>query len=610
MNFTVKPGSTRHGTILSELKQRMNSAKSKNRDRIDKWEHQEKMAQGVVKLSELEKKAVRTQQQKYITVQVPYSYGMMMSAHTYFASVFLSRTPVFQFEGRHGEPEQNVMAMEALARYQLQVGGMTYPLFIWLYDAAKYGLGVVGMYWDEINGYVSEIVEEPKKYLGIEIPGSTQKKRVSRKVTKYQGNSLYNVQPVKFFWDPSVTPANLQRGEFCGRHYTMGWTEYWQGYKEGKYINAEQAEQYFGMTDPDAYHNTALELPDQYNQTTTKTNRGFGAFVDIFVRLIPSRWGLGSSEMPELWIFTILHQSVIVQCRPMGSDADVFPFFTLETEIEGYALYRPGVMEQQQSFNDILSWLFNSHFYNVEMALNNQFVYDPAKVRMEDVLDPQPGKRIRLKPGFEGTDVKAAIGQLAVYDVTGTHMTDFDKVGQLMQRASGVADGVMGMVNPGGRKTATEVRTSTQGAVNRLKTLSEYMSAQGWTPLSQYLVANTQQFYSAEMKLRIAGDSIGSPEFLMVTPDSIAGSYDFIPVDGNMPIDRFAQAQLYQELITGIAQNPMLAQQFDFSKMVSYVAKLFGMKNVDQFRLETVAPEQIQQDLQAGNVIPATGAPQ
>jgi hypothetical protein len=86
---------------------------------------------------------------QYTTIQIPYSYGVLMAAHTYLTSVFMGRNPVFQYSGRHGESAQQVQAMEALIDYQVCVGGMLPPMYTWIYDALKYGFGVVGVYWDE-----------------------------------------------------------------------------------------------------------------------------------------------------------------------------------------------------------------------------------------------------------------------------------------------------------------------------------------------------------------------------------------------------------------------------------------------------------------------------
>ena len=84
---------------------------------------------------------------RYTTIQIPYSYSMLMSAHTYWTSVFRegSHSPV---QRPHGEGEQQIQAMEALISYQVEVGGMVGPYFVWFYDSGKYGHGVLGTYWE------------------------------------------------------------------------------------------------------------------------------------------------------------------------------------------------------------------------------------------------------------------------------------------------------------------------------------------------------------------------------------------------------------------------------------------------------------------------------
>jgi hypothetical protein len=90
----------------------------------------------------------------YTTIEIPYSYAVLMTAHTYYCSIFLARNPIFQMSGRHGEAENKTQGVEAVLDYQRQVGEWMIPLFIWLLDPGKYGFGVVGHYWDE--QYVSK----------------------------------------------------------------------------------------------------------------------------------------------------------------------------------------------------------------------------------------------------------------------------------------------------------------------------------------------------------------------------------------------------------------------------------------------------------------------
>jgi hypothetical protein len=246
----------------------------------------------------------------------------------------------------------------------------------------------------------------------------------------------------------------------------------------------------------------------------------------------------------------------------------------------------------------------------VRAVLNNQFIFDPSRVVVKDVENPAPGKAIRLKPAAYGQDVRGVLAQLQVGDVTRSHLNDMQVFEQIVQRVLGVNDNVMGMVNTGGRKTATEVRSSTSFSVNRLKTTCEWFSAAGFAPLTQKLIQSSQQLYDLERKMRIVGDiGMMSPQFAMVTPDSIAGFYDYEPVDGTLPVDRFAQANLWQMLLGQTRNFPQLMQGLDIVKLFGWVANLAGLKNFNQFRLQVVPDAQLAQQAQAGNVVPLRGAP-
>jgi hypothetical protein len=600
-----------HGQIVQAIVARKQHSEQKMSDRYESWRKRDEEAVGFIKPREVD--TLRAAAKKsdgivdYVTVEVPYSYGMMMAAHTYWSSVFLNRNPVFQYEGRHGEAENSVLATESLMNYQLHVGKMLVPLYIWLYDAGKYGAGVVGGHWDEETRYISQIVEEPIQFLGAPT-GKNRKIRRTTPIVGYQGNRLYNVRPFKFFFDPRVTLANLQAGEYAGRETEMNWTDIVKGEKEGRYFNIDQVKTRMksSAVARGEQGSSRVEYPDPDHQVDTDKMRGLG-FIQIwefYIRLIPKDWGLGKSEFPEIWAFTVAGEEVIIGARPLGEIHDHFPFWAIEQEIEGYSLFKRSILEQMEPLNDIITWLFNSHFYNVRAALNNQFIYDPSRLTMKDILDPSPGKRIRVKPDAYGQDIRTMFQQVPTADVTGRHLGDLDNVGQMMQRASGIVDNIMGMVNQGGRKTATEVRTSSSFGINRLKTTAEYMSAMGFAPLSEDLLVSSQQHYSLDRKFRIVGDTPAGQSFVQVTPESLAGFYDFVPVDGTLPIDRFAQANLWKEMMIAIQNNIQVAQSYDIAGIFAYIAQLSGLRNIGQFRVSVGQPGAVEGAADKGNLIP------
>ena len=96
--------------LLQRLEARVKYSMQKRSDRIKSWELAEDKA--LAYLHEQDEDALRRAsrelkgQTTYTTLQIPYSYATLMTAHTYMTSVFFSRAPVHQFSGRHGETEQ------------------------------------------------------------------------------------------------------------------------------------------------------------------------------------------------------------------------------------------------------------------------------------------------------------------------------------------------------------------------------------------------------------------------------------------------------------------------------------------------------------------------
>jgi hypothetical protein len=241
--------------------------------------------------------------------------------------------------------------------------------------------------------------------------------------------------------------------------------------------------------------------------------------------------------------------------------------------------------------------------------MNNQFVVDPSRVVMKDLLDPRPGNVIRLKPEAYGTDPKLAVAQLPVMDITRNHLADFQMMLGVGERVGGANDQILGMLADGGRKTATEVRTSTSFGINRLKTIAEFCSICGFDPLSMKMLSNSQQFYDMEMKLRIVGDLAmnAGPQFIMVDPSMIAGFYDFVPVDGTLPIDRMAQVGIWKELFQAVLSVPAIGMQYDLGGIFTWVAQLAGMKNINQFKIQVTPDQVLAAQMQQGNMVPMKG---
>ena len=615
---SLKPKTDKHQQLSQALLSRLKMSRDKMSERYKQFAENEEQYASYVPAATVEKARKDSRDlpgnQDFVTLSVPYSYAAIMTIHTYISSVFLSRTPVYQVQARHGETEQQTQALEALLDYQLVAGRHQLPHFIGLFDPLKYGFSVVGQYWDEEEIQVRRFVDEVPTMNGVPIPEARPQKvpRVER-IKGYAGSKLFNVRPQDFFPDVRVPLYRFQEGEFCGRYVEMPWYELKQGEVQGKYFNVDQARDHSktsaGMTRDRGSHAVSTvpeETIESYlNEKPSSLFKGY----EIQWKLSPKQWRLGDEGGIEMWVFLISEGGVIVQARPLGMYYSGFGYDLFLYEPDGYNLFPTAALERIRPLNDTLSWLLNTHFYNVRAALNNQFIFDPTMVVEKDLTSRKPGQLIRLKPAAYGRDVRMAIQQLPVADMTRSHLQDAQVVELMIQRALGATDNVMGMVNTSGRKTATEVRTSTSFGVNRIKTLCEMASVSGFGPLVQKIIQSSQQLYEGGRKHRLVGDLASfSPTFLEVEPEAIAGFYDYVPVDGTLPVDRYAQAQLWNQLIQQAAAIPPVAQQYDLVKIYGWVAALAGLKNIHQFRIQPMDPAQLQQQAQLGNVVPVDTA--
>lgn len=621
----LKWGEPEHRRIVDALRARLRMSEQRMKDRYAIMARNEEIFQAYI--PESDNDALRRRQRQvagvpsYRTIEIPYSYGILMTAHTYYTSVFLGRNPVFQLSGRHGETEQNTQAIESVLDYQLNVGEWLVPLFIWLLDPGKYGFGVLGHYWDSEVIRSRSVVEEPVTFLGLPMPGM-KARRVEKvqDIPGYRGNKIYNVRPQDWFPDPRKPMRYFQQGEFCARYVENAWHDVVAGEKSRKYFNiatlrkmrADRDGQLgAGMTisrDQGSSHVT--QIPDFTRQEDFDqvVPPGFVKSYELYVRLVPKEWGFGTDDVPEIWVFTVSSNGVLYGVEPLGEYSGKFPFDVIEHEPEGYSMFSRSMLEISQPMADIITWLVNSHFYNVRQTLNNQFIVDPSQLVMKDVENPNPGKVIRLKPVAYGKDVRTMIQQLQVNDVTAHHFNDISMVGDFIQKTLGINESLMGAMPQKSHTTATAVRTSTNFGVNRMKTNCEYYSAMGFGPFTQKIVQRTQQYMDFQSYFRIAGDlaQFGQKPFVEVGPDLIAGFYDYVPVDGTLPIDRFAQANLWQMMLGQIQKYPQIMMQYDVAKIFAWVAGLAGIKNMAQFKL--VPDGLMAQQAQAGNVVPIGAA--
>lgn len=613
----LRPGSAHHAYVLEYLTSRIRSSEDKMKNFYDRWNYSERRHQAYLNLPKYEKMLKHMSDSgappQPAVIVFPYQYAVTSTIVTYLTRVFCGRNPIFSLNARNAQSAQNVRNMETMLQYHAEHTNLVRVLFQYLLDGMIYGLSVTRNSWtSEYNYRTARRETTPLE----RATGATSPTQVSSNLVKtYEGNNVINIDPFMFFPDPNV-PMNMvaEKGEyvfwrqFMGKHLllreeavgSIRWIrETPNNLPSSSSYNWHNLSNRNYITSGDAHAGGDGRGGQQIPNSIYQIDQGS---VDI----IPAELGLSDNTRPEKWLFTIANGQQIIQADPLNLDHGHHPVSVTEPYSTGYGFGSPSLSDYVGPIQDIISWFIDSHIYNVRASLNNMFIVDPSKVEMQDVLNPKPGKTIRLKSSAIGTDVRTVMSQLPVSDVTRAHVTDMDAFIRIGDTVSAVSENLRGLQDPGGRKTATEIRVTGESAANRLAALAQYISAQGIKELATQMVLNIQQLQQEEQFLQVSGG-----EWSSVTPMGLSGDFLYPIQDGTLPIDKVAQQDLWTKILEGVANDPELRQNYSLPRMFEFVCKeIGGAANIINFRIqpELQPPGAIQSGVQSGQLQPINGA--
>lgn len=554
------------------------------------------------------------------SIIVPYTYALGQAIGAYLYTIFTSQQPLQQLQPASGDYVKSADRMELVLDHYARQSAANLLLWGWLLDAIKYGTGISKTLWQTEVNRVPQSVRQPISLMGVAL-GTTQR-TVMREMKTYDGPKSWCVDPWMFYPDPRMPIARFQEGTFVGE---LQWTS-WMTLKsleksadnpDGIYEDVDEIPRWGYSQALSIYRQSkrlmAMGLPDLFQEPTYLHDRGYVLLEELWAKIVPSDLGLGPGKRPEMWVFSLANRGKVIRKERVRDSHGKFPYSAWEFSPDLHTTQNPGMAEIVMPLQHFLDWLFNSHMENTRKALNNEFVVDPQRVYVEDITDPAPYRVIRLRPEYMGTDVRDAIWQLPVQDVTRNHLQDVQMIFDLMQRVSAALDALMG-VPSARRKTASEASGTFQLAANRLKVLAQLMSAEGFVPWTKLNVALVQQWMTDPLMVKIIGprqsqDTINLPEgaLISVSPEDILGEFFFPIHDGSMPLDPVRMSETWERIMGGMSKIPPLMAQYDIGKVFERAVKTLGVRNMEDFKLrpQVMPDQQVMQNVQRGNLVPA-----
>lgn len=614
----LKPDSDFHKGLRNKIWTRARESRNEISKRFEGWREIDKKMTVYIPLSDKEKVLEKKDTSKPVSVVFPYSYSMLEALLTYLSMAFF-QDPMFQYEGVEDDDTIGAMLMELVVRLQCIKAKVPLSVHTSLRDSLCYGVGIGIPGWRRTYGkkpVKSEIITQSD--LGQQT--ETQVQFIESLL--FEGNDLSNIDPYMWLPDPNVSSNNIQDGEFNG----------WIECSNLMNMLSEEAQPDSGMFNVKYLHarrnkRSTLSIDQSERQakfgganTIRQGMAGSTNQVDVikmYVNLIPKDWKLSTSENPEKWFFALAADDVIIQCERADHNHGMYPIAVASPEYDGYSITPIGRMEVLSGLQKTLDFLFNSHISNVRKAINDMLIVDPYLVNINDLKNPEPGKLIRLRRPAWGRGVDKVVQQLAVNDITRNNIGDSAYITQWMDRISGADQSMQGSLRTGGpeRLTKGEFQGTRGSAISRLQRIAMIIGMQYMQDVGTMFAVHTQQYLSKETFVRISGryrDQLlkqFGKERVPVSMYDLAVNYDLIVRDGSIPGGNFSEAWI--QMFQTIGTTPELMQQFDVTRIFMYIAQQLGAKNVEDFRRnvnqvegQTMPDEQVEQQAQAGNLIP------
>lgn len=622
----LTPGSDQHGKVLEMLRARLKYSEDRMSKFHSRWRRNELMLQAYVSLGDYDQILKDIEDSKEgpgigtgsaVSINVPFAWATINTIVTYLLHMFGGRRPVFQVGSYRAEQVDRSKNMEMYLQYNADVVKFLRALYFFLMDGETYGVAIMRTLW-RVDSKTKKVIIPPTAEVS-EIMASMGRQAAGTEEEQttivFEGNSLANVDPFMFFPDPRVPMHEVnEKGEWVFWRAFMGQHALLRDQKAGllKWVDKCDPTQGRRSTEGSGASSRGMRAlgdphPGQWEQSGTSASIKPNYQVDQgCVEIIPYEWGLGESRYPEKWMFTMLNEHQIVQAEPADLPAGKHPVVVAEPNSLGYAFGQLGTVDMLAPMQELMSWFMNSHIHNVRAALNNMFVVDPTKVVMSDLTNPKPGKLIRLKnTAFGLSDPKMAVTQLTVTDITRSHLSDFQMFGRLAADMTGATDNVRGLQDAGGRKTATEIRTSSEAGTSRLAAKGKIYSAQAFTGLAEMWALNIQANLSQEFEMNVLGQDAADPaKSLRITPENVQGDFVFPVHDGTLPIDKVGMLDVWKEIYMGLLADPELRQSYDILSMFDWIAQLGGAQNIKSFRLNVQPQTQAMDAMASGKGVP------
>lgn len=650
----MRPGSPMHEFVLKELRIRRDEAL---RARIPKFPTMREMdhtLRAFVHLSDVEQKVKDKDPRKPVPIVVPVMYAAYETLNTNYLSMMVQQDTLDPLEGRGPEDTVGAILAERTLDTQACHFDELYNRYVQGCDFLKYGVGAVTPMWER---EMCESVQRtprtaPDPITGQPTPtGDYDETPID--VLDMEGNRVHNIDQYLFWPDPHIPIHNVDAMEYVtygsrtNSHniYNRETLNPDQGWINARYL-MEISKANGILTIPsinwlDSTRETGIRVSYPTNsQHELRNTMAHECFAYLWI--VPSLWGptdggkkirLGKEEFPVLYKFCWAADRIVLLAQPLGLRHKKIPVCVAAPTSSGYDSSPVAHLEMVRGPQKIVDYWINSYNEFIRKFRKGRWMGDPKGFDVRALLAGADFVPTRRPYGGERLD-----NILQSVPITNPFLGDlFPGLGymqDIIQRATGATDNLQGtMQRRSEAPTAAEANSANQGAVSRVEKLLLLATLQSGRRLTWLKLKQMQQFMSDQTFVRIAGR--GEQELLaeygyVMAQQGLAfdpATATYFPVDPRF-LDVSVDVQLLDvtrkgtenvqflvQLWQAMLGDPSLNAIYDAPRLLQHIARLSGCKNVEDFVrkggqmvAQQMGAQAIQQQAQAGNMIPASEA--
>lgn len=544
---------------------------------------------------------VQGQKQKIGDTEVAIIKMQMETSLAFYAGTFLSGYPIFAATStKDGE---NVAEMlTALTSRDQDEFNWTAELMQCHKDVHLTPICAAEVYWDKKKGTT----------VTTSLDGNNNSVAVSS-VTSYEGNRIKHIPAQNLLIDTSVPPYEVHtRGTFAGYVEKLSYVAMKAEYDnlDPLYTIKVNQNAIFKVINPNAVQ-TDRASTQLYMYPTVHRSRiegeaavaagenDWGAFwggsnknrvgqtnlvtspferVRMYVRISLKDFGYAEATDDIVVCLLIWINGYLAYFEPMLNGHGYLPIVIGQTDTGD--VNTSSFCEYLLDLQDLSTAMIKGATDSMRKAIYDRALYDPRRIRPEDINSPMPASKIAVNMNSYNADFDTAYKSIPYVDnVSGNLISFMQLVDRLADRTTGQNQAVQGNFVKG-NKTREEFDT--------VMTNAQARSQLGAVFLEQHFYSGIKTVLRANYLLYAQADDIQIPNSDKIVPVDPAVLRKQAPkykmASGLMPVAKLAGTEALIQAVQFMSINPMLSIEYDVGAMLISAIKQMGVQGLDQYK--------------------------